>query len=255
MPDLSDYSTTLPTAKRRDRRGAVFAVLLHAALLLLAVRGARYASETAAPESSFLENGARRGGGGGGGSMPVYIGRVPTQTAPPETPPVPVVRPVQPPEPVPPPPLREAVVPEVAAPAPQMASTSAGVGEAGAGEGGGRGEGRGTGTGSGTGPGSGTGAGGGSGDGGPVSAPVWRSGALPFDSPPKSLRGRTVRVTFFVRADGRVEKLETDPPLDDRDYAVRFDETLRDFRFLPARTMAGVAVAAKTVLTFELPSR
>lgn len=232
------------------------AIALHLLLLALAVGGARAALETA-PTSEFLSDGIRRGGGGGGGEIgAIYIGRTPAPVAPvAPTPAVPVV----PPPAVPVPPVRPQPVTPTA-PVEPSASTAAlpaatGAGGEGTGTGGGAGSGTGTGSGDGAGPGTGTGTGGGAGDSGPVSAPVWRAGALPFEPPPKDLRGRSVRVTFQVRADGRVEGVTVEPTLTDRAYAERFEETMRTFRFAPARTASGQAVAATAVLTFQLPSR
>lgn len=139
------------------------------------------------------------------------------------------------------------------APAPTPAGPADGAGS-GSGTGSGTGSGVGSGTGSGVGAGAGTGTGGGAGD-GPVRAPVWRAGALPFEPPPKEVRGRTVAVTFWVRADGRVERIEVAPPLPPGDYARRFEETLLGYRFQPARTAAGEAVAATTTLDIQLPSK
>jgi len=243
MPRL--LSARLPSSRSRDPRGVIVALAVHLLLLLLALGGAKVALQTAPTATLILPS--LRQGGGGGGSAQVYIGRVSTPTvAPLRTPPSPVV-------PVP------AVVPPIPTriddPSPVESVASVDGGGGGSGVGGGTGTGTGAGTGAGDGPGSGSGTGGGVGEEGPVSAPVWRSGALPFDQPPKALRGRSVRVTFWVRADGRVDRLETMPEITDREYAARLDETLRGFRFVPARTASGTPVASTSVLTFKLPSR
>lgn len=239
-------------------RGAVVAVLVHALLLALALGWVRSAATTppgtVAP--GFLDEAMRGGGGGGGRSTPVYIGKT---SAPADRTPVPpkavVPPPMVPPPTVPPP---KTLPDEAPAPAPAPAAEPTPAAAGGTGTGTGTGAGAGTGPGSGTGTGGGTGAGTGTGTGdgsAPISSPVWRAGALPFDAPPKELRGRKVSVTFWVRADGRVERIAVDPELPGGDYAVRFDETMRGFRFLPARTAAGVAVPATTTLTFVLPTR
>lgn len=251
----------LPTARVRDARGALAAVVLHALLVLLALVGAKAAAERFAEssrEADFLSS--MTGGGGGGGPRAVYIGPAPsTRTAAAARPtPAPVAQ-VAPPRPVEkrePEPVPETPVPASSptAAAATMAALPAQAAGSGSGTGGGTGSGVGSGTGSGVGAGSGTGTGGGAGD-GPVRAPVWRSGALPFEPPPKHLRGRTVAVTFWVRADGRVEKIEVAPALPAGDYARRFEETLLGYRFQPARTAAGAAVAATTTLDIQLPSK
>ena len=99
---------------------------------------------------------------------------------------------------------------------------------AGPGAGGGAGGGHRTGQGPGTGPGAG-----GGGQGGTIRPPELRDLAFPFDTPPKELRGASLAVTFWVRVDGRVERYEVDPEIGDRDYARKFDEVIRAFRFTP----------------------
>jgi len=108
----------------------------------------------------------------------------------------------------------------------------------------------GTGTGAGTGPGSGGGGGGGSGR-----EPQWTYGTFFFESPPKKLRGQTLVVTFHVRADGRVARVETDPEIPDADYARRFLERAEAFRFRPARNAEGAAVPGVAKMTFTLSSK
>ena len=63
--------------------------------------------------------------------------------------------------------------------------------------------------------------------------------AFPFDKPPKELRGLSLNVTFWVRPDGRVERYLVEPQIKDRDYAKKFDEVMRAFRFTPARAPDG----------------
>jgi hypothetical protein len=75
-----------------------------------------------------------------------------------------------------------------------------------------------------------------------------------FEKPPKALRGQTLRVTFHVRADGRVARVDTDPKIEDGDYARRFNERAEAFRFKPARNAEGVAVPGVTTMTFTLSS-
>ena len=128
--------------------------------------------------------------------------------------------------------------PRAAAPS---AAAGAGTGR-GPGAGGGAGGGAGPGIGPGQGPGAGPGAGGG-GQGGTVRPPELRDLAFPFDTPPKELRGASLSVTFWVRVDGRVERYEVEPEIADRDYARKFDEVIRAFRFTPARAPDGTQVA------------
>jgi TonB family protein len=88
-----------------------------------------------------------------------------------------------------------------------------------------------------------------------VRPPELRDLAFPFDNPPKELRGASLNVTFWVRQDGRVERYEVDPAIADRDYARKFDEVIRAFRFTPARTPDGTRVAGTTTVTFTLPGK
>jgi hypothetical protein len=246
-------------------------VLVHALLIALAVRsGERLWSRTLAPGDPALTGGGG-GGGGGGGPRVAYITlpppsepKMPRQTpvtAPPRprVDPEPVVTPpVAPPTPVvpAPPPSPEPIDTQ---PTPAVASASAASPTgtspgAGPGAGGGTGGGAGPGIGAGQGPGAGPGTGGG-GQGGSVRPPELRDLAFPFDTPPKELRGASLAVTFWVRVDGRVERYEVAPEIADRDYARKFDEVIRAFRFTPARAPDGSTVAGTTTVTFTLPGK
>jgi hypothetical protein len=256
----------LPRPRRRYG-GLVLSVLLHALILALAVRsGERLWSRTLAPGDPALAEGG--GGGGGGGSRVAYITLPPVRepTMPRQTTvTAPVVRPrltpeplVTPPTPTPPPtPVAEAPSPS---PAPvdslPPAATAARGAAPGAspGAGGGAGGGVGPGIGPGEGPGSGPGNGGG-GAGGTVRPPELRDLAFPFDTPPKELRGASLAVTFWVRIDGAVDRYEVEPAIGDRDYARKFDEVIRAFRFTPARAPDGAKVAGTTTVTFTLPGK
>lgn len=110
----------------------------------------------------------------------------------------------------------------------------------------------GPGAGGGTGAGAGPGAGG---ERGTIRPPELRDLAFPFDNPPKELRGASLEVTFWVRLDGRVERYEVNPEIDDREYARKFDEVVRAFRFTPARAPDGTRVAGTTTVTFTLPGK
>jgi TonB family protein len=215
-----------------------------------------------APSLIVLEGSG--GGGGGGGTEVRYITLPPAPRPPappvmtpppPETPPPPVpepavVPPVSPP-PVPTPPPDSVSAAATAGPAP--ATTGGGVGPgAGGGAGGGTGGGLGGASGGGTGTGPGAGAGG---EGGSIRPPELRDLAFPFDTPPKALRGASLDVTFWVRTDGRVDRYQVTPAIDDEDYARKFDEVVRAFRFTPARAPDGTRVAGTTTVTFTLPGK
>jgi protein TonB len=249
----------------------LLSVLVHALLIALAVRsGVHLWSRTLAPGDPALTAGGG-GGGGGGGPRVAYITlpppsepKMPRQTpvtAPPRprvdpepvvTPPVPPPTPVVPAPTPSPEPIDTQPTPAVAsASAASPTGTSPGAGPV---AGGGTGGGAGPGIGAGQGPGAGPGTGGG-GQGGSVRPPELRDLAFPFDTPPKELRGASLAVTFWVRVDGRVERYEVAPEIADRDYARKFDEVIRAFRFTPARAPDGSTVAGTTTVTFTLPGK
>jgi outer membrane biosynthesis protein TonB len=257
---------TLP-GTRRKYDGLAFSVLVHLLLIALLVdRGDRIWSRALAPGDPALSQG---GGGGGGGNRVAYITlpSAPVMSAPRETPvraPVakPKVEPPQvavapapeareaPPSPSAPPPVD--TVPPAAQPGPPGTAAGAAPG-AGPGTGGGTGGGAGTGAGPGTGAGAGPGAGGGGG--GRVQPPVLRDFPVPFDDPPKELRGATLVVTFWVRADGRVDRYEVAPVIDNGDFARKFGEVMRAFKFTPARAQDGSRIAGTTTVEFTLSGK
>jgi outer membrane biosynthesis protein TonB len=205
------------------------------------------------------------GGGGGGDNRGAYI----TVPSPPEREPrLPAPRPA-PPAPVLPtakisPPVEEVeVLPPTPAPVdstPAIATADSGAPSPSAGAGPGDGTGISGGSGGGDGPGAGPGSGEGSGPGiggggGVVRPPELRDLAFPFETPPKELRGASLDVTFWVRVDGRVERYEVRPAINDRDYARKFDEVIRAFRFTPARAPDGTKMAGTTRVTFTLPGK
>ena len=55
--------------------------------------------------------------------------------------------------------------------------------------------------------------------------------------------------------DGRVERYEVEPPIKDREYAKKFDEVMRAFRFTPARAPNGARVAGPYSISFNLPGK
>jgi hypothetical protein len=120
------------------------------------------------------------------------------------------------------------------------ASPGTGTGSSGTGNGNGTGEGNGTGPGSG--PGTGPGAGGG------VSLarpPYWTQAILPPENHPRELRGKTIEIMFWIKADGRVERVEFNPDIENRGFATKFRERLLDFVFSPARSATGAAIAVQ----------
>ena len=260
---------TMPQGRRRYL-GLGLSLAFHAALLAVIVwQGDRLWQRSLAPGAPalFLFQGGG-GGGGGGGNRMAYI----TLPSPPERAPEPPAAapppveppPVEPPSEEIPPPVEEAeALPPTPVPVdttPSVATLDSGSASAatgtvtgeGPGSGGGTGGGRGPGAGAGSGDGSGPGVGGG---GGMVRPPELRDLAFPFETPPKELRGASLDVTFWVRVDGRVERYEVRPAINDRDYARKFDEVIRAFRVAPARAPDGTRIAGTTRVTFTLPGK
>jgi hypothetical protein len=73
----------------------------------------------------------------------------------------------------------------------------------------------------------------------------------PFDYP-RSLRGQSIVVTFFVTEAGRVDRVVLTPEISDRGYSRKLEDVMRAYRFHPARSSAGVAVPGKytQIVTF-----
>lgn len=241
---------SLPTRSERSGVAAVISFAVHLGLILLLIRvGVVVGVERGALSSLFDQ---QPGGGGGGGTGGVAFISIP----PPPPPPPPPEQEIVPPTAVP------TVIPEVkpepelkpvATPPPDSvpAGPPGGTKGTGGGSGGGEGTGTGTGTGSGVGPGSGGGTGGGTGGGGKRGTPPEARQLIvpPIDDVPKSLRGKTVEVTFSIDAFGTVRDVDVAPPISDRKFSAKFDETMRNYRFHPARDAEGIVVAGVITVT------
>jgi TonB family protein len=66
---------------------------------------------------------------------------------------------------------------------------------------------------------------------------------------PKTMRGHTIAVTFWVGTDGRVERVELAPEIEDRGFAKKFAEVMRNYRFRPARSPEGVVIPGTTTVS------
>jgi len=241
----------------RHLTGLAGSLVLHAlGIGLIAFHGERLWSRTASTGDPTLARGATAGGGGGRRVAYITLPSIPRVESQPRftvTAPVPpqMTTPTPPPAPVSPAPVisEPADTTAVAAAGDTARSTDTGPGKAeGAGSGTTVGMGGGAGAGGGTGP-------GGGGEGGTLRPPEPRDMAFPFDAPPKELRGVSLNVTFWVRADGRVERYLVEPAIKDRKYAKKFDEVMRAFRFTPARAPNGTHVAGTTRISFTLPGK
>jgi len=96
-----------------------------------------------------------------------------------------------------------------------------------------------TGTGSGAGAGPGT-----SDEGGYILHAAPRTAILPpLSQVPGSVAGRTLRVSFWVAVDGRVTRVDVDPPIADASYNREFQRRMMAYQFYPAHTRGGRTVA------------
>lgn len=235
---------------RRRYGGLVGSLLFHFALILLLYYVINGDFETVIERGTPLS--PQRGGGGGGGGGEFVALPAPPQAPKAAPPPVqrqpePVVMqsvPVTVPENIPPP---VDSVPKAAPEAASSAGGSPGTGPGtGGGTGGGAGTGNGPGTGAGTGPGTGTGGAGGRGR----RAESKRQVFPPMESAPKELRGRSISVTFWIGVDGKVLRFEITPPIEDRGYAKKFAEVMREQEFKPARGPDGFPVPDSVTYTW-----
>lgn len=250
--------------ERRSASGLVVSLLFHGALLALIVLGVARGGDMPVGSGPGL-GGLAGGGGGGGGAEVTYIDLPPVAASAPaasdatqvETP-VDIPPPVEeeeeeeaePVAPVAETPAEVAVVTLApgAAQSGQGAGSGTGTGAGNdAGAGGGSGGGIGTGIGTGVGPGTG-------GDSTGITPPSWRFFAPPLERPPKELRGQTITVRFWVRADGTVERFETTPEIQDDEYSEKFSEIALGTRWRPARRRDGTAVPAVAEMQVTLPS-
>lgn len=240
----------LPGQRRRLPWACGLALVLHLALLAFLMSAAGRAwVRTLAPGPVVVPGRAGGGGGGGGREHSVAYISLPAEPAPRPavSPKIPVVSRPEPATAVPPPvvpPAVDTTTATSAAPLPSATGDSAGTGGIGAGPGAGGGQGGGTG--GGVGPGAGPGVGGAGGHG---SAPEPRQLVLPPADYPKDMRGQRVDVTFFVAADGRVERIAIDPEIRDGGFARKFEEAMRNYRFRPARSPEGMPVPGTTTVT------
>ena len=249
--------------ERRSASGLVVSLMFHGALLALIILGVARGGDMPVAAGPGL-GGLAGGGGGGGGAEVTYIDLPPLAASAPAAQPeataadIPVEIP---------PPVEEEEDPEPVQPAPeappQMAVVTPAPGVAQSGEGSGAGTGAGAGSdagsggGSGGGIGTGIGAGVGAGTGGDstgITPPSWRFFAPPLERPPKELRGQSITVRFWVRANGTVERFETDPEIADDDYREKLSEIMLDALWNPARRRDGQRVAAVAEMQVTLPS-
>ena len=266
-----DPHTRLPTPTftlpepRRSPAGLIVSVLFHILLILLVAGGLIGGRKMLTGLGTGFGAGPAGGGGGGGGSRVSYI-QLPSlgaaapkaaeqvSTPQPEVVPPPPVEEKPAPKPVPQPPVPATSQVAVAPGATALASKGNGAG-VGPGSDSGRGGGSGGGSGGGVGPGVGAGVGPGTGgDSSGVTPPMLRYFVPPTDKAPKELRGQVVDVTFWVKADGSVDRFQTDPSIEDEKYREKFADMAMKTRFRPARTSAGTAIPYVFTVQFTLPT-
>ena len=217
----------LPRAPRRLGPGALVAHVAHVVVI-----GAVIWERTRYLESAVGGAGPR--GGGGGGEQLQYVALAQAAEAPKQKAvPPPVETPVPVPEPIVLPDPRVEITPISITPV-AVAITGIETGTGGPGSG----TGSGGGTGSGTGPYDGPGSGGG--DGGDIIPPD----PIGIFIPPDCIAG-TIAVTFSVEATGRVSRVELNPPPKESSCRRELTDKLRLYKFKPARTRDGIAVASK----------
>jgi hypothetical protein len=232
-------------------------LLLHGLVLgLLVLHRERLWNRSLTPVDTTLAGTPSRGGDGENRVAYITLPSIPKPASAPSarvTAPVPPPQPVQAPVPQPVPGELALSVPADTAPGVADSGQTSAAADTGAGTGGTAGTGGASGAGGvGTG---GEGGGKGHGEGGTLRPPEPRELPLPYDTPPKELRGASLLVTFWVRVDGRVDRYQVEPEIKDRDYARKFDEVMRAFRFTPARAPDGTSVAGVAQISFILPGK
>jgi TonB family protein len=63
------------------------------------------------------------------------------------------------------------------------------------------------------------------------------------------MRGRTIAVTFWVATDGRVERVALEPEIEDKGFAKKLAEVMRNYRFRPARAPDGQIIPGTTTVS------
>jgi hypothetical protein len=224
LPPFAAYR--LPLERRRHGPAAALSLLVHVAVAMLVLwRGA-----------ALLAGGGGSGprGGGEGGGRPTVRWFTLASSSTPQMHEVPAAPVVTVPDVVLPDPVR-IEVPQLQPAAPSV--TAAATVGTGAGTSGGPGEGGGRGTGAGvdSGPGSG-----GAGSYIFPASPRWM--ITPPLGGPAAVRGRRYEVRFWVTAEGRVTRVDVNPPIKDAAYRREFIERMKGFLFIPARTRDGTQV-------------
>jgi hypothetical protein len=135
-------------------------------------------------------------------------------------------------------------LPQATLPVP-TAAPSGGGGTAGGGAGG-RGTGPGGAAGAGVGPGTGN-------EAGYIFPAAPRTANVPpLGKVPGSVAGHTYRVRFWVSAEGRVTRVEVDPPMADAEYGREFQQRMMAYQFYPAHTRDGRSLANVVLIPIRI---
>ena len=218
----------LPKGATRGRTGTIVSLSIHLGIIIAIFWGGAEA---------LLDLGAGgpgpRGGGGGDGGPAAFF------TLPASPPPAAIDLPAPPQVAVDQIPIPDVQITDLArieVPQQQIPISSAPTGTGTGGQGPGTGGGIGSGVGPGTGSAEGPGTGGGGGD-------NFAATPLGIILPARCLRGRT-DARFWVAADGRVTRVEMDPPPRESGCRREMTERLMGYRFRPATTRDGQPMAS-----------
>jgi hypothetical protein len=74
----------------------------------------------------------------------------------------------------------------------------------------------------------------------------------PLAQVPGSVAGRALRVSFWVAADGRVTRVEVDPPIADAAYNGEFHRRMMAYQFYPAHTRGGRTLADVVIVPLRI---
>jgi hypothetical protein len=85
------------------------------------------------------------------------------------------------------------------------------------------------------------------GEGGTVFPPEPKQIVLPPEAP-DAIKGQEFSVRLWIDADGRVTKVEVEPPIEDARYRRKFLDRMYQLTFYPARASDGRAVSAQFVI-------
>jgi len=231
----------LPLGRRRLGTGALVSMVVHGLIIVVLIARGRELLQR-------LPGAPGQGGGGNDGAGRPQINFFTLPVAGPAAVDVPAVPAVIVSDLRALPPLKLDLPPLDVPRAPLLAATAAGAVNPSVGPGAGGGQGGGAGGGTGAVTGAGT-----AGEGGYIFVASPRTAILPpLAKVPGSVTGRTYVVKFWVAADGRVTRVEIDPPIADAAYSREFQQRMMAYQFYPARTRDGGNVASVVLVPLRI---